>query len=132
MRRYLITASVLLSISSPYAFAKDDYSAAYGACVAKAEGITSNLNDCNNEELKKQDTRLNKAYKSAMAVLTAEQKTKLRDTQRLWIKYRDADCGMYYALTGGTMDMLNGAGCELSMTQERADALEWFAENGGG
>ena len=38
MRRYLITASILLAISSPYAFAKNHYSVTYGACVAKAEG----------------------------------------------------------------------------------------------
>ena len=37
---------------------------------------------------------------------------------------------MYYSLTGGTMDLLEGAGCELNMTLERADSLEWFAENG--
>ena len=29
------------------------------------------------------------------------------------------------------MDSLNGAGCELSMTKERADALEWISRNGG-
>ena len=66
-----------------------------------------------------------------MAVLPAEKKIQLRDAQRLWIKYRDANCGMYYSFSGGTMDMLNGAGCELSMTKERADTLEWFVENGG-
>lgn len=85
MRRYLITASILLAISSPYAFAKNHYSVTYGACVAKAEGIRTNLNNCKNEALKKQDARLNKAYKSATAVLPAGQRTKLRVIQRVWI-----------------------------------------------
>ncbi|WP_404936553.1 lysozyme inhibitor LprI family protein [Pseudomonas aeruginosa] len=52
------------------------------------------------------------------------------DAQRLWVKFRDADCGVYYSLTGGTMDMLNGSGCELAMTKERAESLEWVAQNG--
>ncbi|MNE96117.1 hypothetical protein D3C80_1942820 [compost metagenome] len=65
-----------------------------------------------------------------MSVMPVEQQQKLREAQRIWIKYRDADCGMHYTLTGGTMDLLNGAGCELTMTQERASSLEWFAEMG--
>lgn len=28
------------------------------------------------------------------------------------------------------MDLLEGVGCELSMTLERTDSLEWFAQSG--
>lgn len=28
------------------------------------------------------------------------------------------------------MDLLEGVGCELSMTLERADSLKWFAKSG--
>jgi uncharacterized protein YecT (DUF1311 family) len=65
-----------------------------------------------------------------MTALSTEKKRALQDAQVLWVKFRDADCGMYYSLTGGTMDLLEGVGCELSMTLERADSLEWFARNG--
>lgn len=130
MKRHLAIFPVLLAFSF-HASAEEKYSADYGVCVERAEGITSNLNDCSNEELAKQNVRLNKFYKVAMTNLSVEKKTQLRDTQRIWIKYRDSNCGMYYTLSGGTMDMLNGAGCELSMTQERADELQWFADNGG-
>lgn len=124
-----ITAFVCgLSIN---ALAKDNYSAAYDACVEKSGGVTFDMVECSNAELSRQDSRLNRAYKSAMSVLTEERKVRLREAQRLWIKFRDADCGIYYNLSGGTMDMINGSGCELSMTQERADALEWIARNGG-
>jgi uncharacterized protein YecT (DUF1311 family) len=67
-----------------------------------------------------------------MTVLSAEKRRNLQEAQTLWVKFRDADCGMYYSLTGGTMDLLEGMGCELSMTLERADSLEWFAKNGTG
>jgi len=66
-----------------------------------------------------------------MSVISTENKQKLLNSQRIWIKFRDADCGIYYSLTGGTMDILNGSGCELSMTRERAEALEWMSQNGG-
>jgi uncharacterized protein YecT (DUF1311 family) len=129
MKQHLAMLSVLLAFSF-HASGEEKYSADYGVCMDKSEGITSNLNDCNNEELAKQNLRLNKFYKVAMTSLSTEKQNQLRDTQRIWIKYRDSNCGMYYTLSGGTMDMLNGVGCELSMTQERADELQWFAENG--
>ncbi|MFT2188332.1 MULTISPECIES: lysozyme inhibitor LprI family protein [Pseudomonas] len=130
MNRHLAVLSLSL-VFSLHASAQENYSAEYAMCVDKSEGITSNLSDCSNEELTKQNERLNKYYKVAMANLAADKKTQLRDVQRVWIKYRDSNCGMYYTLSGGSMDVLNGVGCELSMTQERADELQWFAENGG-
>ena len=38
------------------------------------------------------DNKLNASYKNIMSLLASEQKSKLRDAQRLWIKYRDAAC----------------------------------------
>ncbi|HFL2186748.1 lysozyme inhibitor LprI family protein [Pseudomonas fulva] len=113
------------------ALAKDNYSPAYSNCMDKAGGVTYDMVECSSAELSLQDARLNLAYKNAMGVLSSESKNRLREAQRIWIKFRDADCSIYYNLSGGTMDSLNGAGCELSMTQERADALEWIARNGG-
>lgn len=130
MRHYVIATTFLVVFSSPCVFAKSEYSPAYSTCTSSAGGNTSNLSDCSGLELSKQNARLEKAYKTAMAVLPAEKKRNLQEAQALWVKFRDADCGMYYSLTGGTMDLLEGAGCELSMTLERADSLEWFAKNG--
>ncbi|MDD2060604.1 lysozyme inhibitor LprI family protein [Pseudomonas sp. GD03860] len=118
-----LLAIALLSAMAPFAIAKDDYSAAYSQCMDTAQ-TTLAMSDCNGAEIKRQDTRLNAAYKAAMASLEAEQQGKLRDVQRLWIKYRDANCGLYFGLTGGTIDQLNGAGCVLSMTKDRADELQ--------
>lgn len=130
MYRFIVAAAISLTASTSCAFADDGYSAAYSACVNKAGGETASLVDCSNEELARQDARLNTAYKTAMSVLPDQNKQKLLEAQRVWIKFRDADCGVYYSLTGGTVDLLNGSGCELDMTKERADALEWFAQNG--
>lgn len=123
-------AAIVFGLSNS-ALAKDNYSPAYSNCMDKAGGVTYDMVECSSAELSLQDARLNLAYKNAMGVLSSESKNRLREAQRIWIKFRDADCSIYYNLSGGTMDSLNGAGCELSMTQERADALEWIARNGG-
>ena len=132
MRNYIIAPVLLVILSSSCAFAKSEYSPEYSTCTQNSGGNTSSLSDCSHEELVKQNARLNKAYKSAITVLPVGKMRKLQEGQALWVKFRDADCSMYYSLTGGTMDLLEGVGCELSMTLERADALEWFAENGAG
>ncbi|MFD2644225.1 lysozyme inhibitor LprI family protein [Pseudomonas japonica] len=114
-----ILASVLALLGASQMAQADSYS----QCMQGAN-TTVAMRDCSGAELKRQDTRLNQTYKQAMASLEAEQQGKLRDAQRLWVKYRDANCGMYYGLTGGTIDQLNGAGCEVDMTRQRADELE--------
>lgn len=121
---FLFSALLLGSLS---AFAGANYSPDYAAGIDKSEGITSNMNDCNYAELKHQDSRLNTQYQRAMASLSEEKKRELRDAQRLWLKYKTANCGMFFTLTGGSMDSLSGSGCELDMTLERADTLEWIA-----
>ena len=40
----------------------------------------------------REDARLNRAYKAAMARLTPPRQRALRETQRRWIKDRDAQC----------------------------------------
>ncbi|MBK3434816.1 DUF1311 domain-containing protein [Pseudomonas fluorescens] len=130
MKRSILVVSIIYSVFLSSAFASGRYSAEYGICIDKSGGVTDDMVDCSNEELGRQDTRLNQAYKTAMSVLPTGQKGKLQEAQRLWVKFRDADCSIYYSLTGGTMDMLNGSDCELSITKERADSLVWISENG--
>jgi uncharacterized protein YecT (DUF1311 family) len=125
MKHYLTTTALLLAALAQPAFAQDDnYSAAYKRCMDKSGGVTSGMVECTGNEITLQDARLNKNYKTAMAALEAPQKTLLRDAQRLWVQYRDANCGMYAQLTGGTMDRIVSADCVMSMTKQRADDLE--------
>ena len=62
--------------------------------------------------------------KTALAAQEGARKQQLQDVQRLWIKYRDANCGFAGSATGGTIDQVNGTGCVLDMTQTRAQELE--------
>ncbi|MGZ9669543.1 lysozyme inhibitor LprI family protein [Pseudomonas sp. GNP014] len=131
MRSTIYSIVAIVCGLSNSALAKDNYSPAYSNCMDKAGGATYDMVECSSAELSLQDARSNLAYKNAMGVLSDESKNRLREAQRIWIKFRNADCSIYYNLSGGNMDTLNGAGCEISMTQERADALEWIARNGG-
>lgn len=107
-----------------------DYSASYSRCMESgeaAEGVTAAMAACNNEELAKQDARLNAAYQTAMAARTQAQKASLREAQRAWIKLRDTKCRE--DLSGGTMDILIEGGCILDMTAKRADELAAMANS---
>ncbi|MGP5480677.1 lysozyme inhibitor LprI family protein [Pseudomonas helleri] len=122
-----VTTAMLMT---SHTLASEEYSSTFNSCVKVSGGATDALSACYSAEIKAQDSRLNSNYKQAMNVLANQKKPKLQDTQRLWIKFRDSDCEMYYSLTGGTIDILNGADCELSTTKKRADDLAWIAENG--
>ncbi|MDR0277211.1 MAG: lysozyme inhibitor LprI family protein [Paucimonas sp.] len=118
MNPRILTAALVLLGASQIAQADS-----YSQCM-QAANTTVAMRDCSGAELKRQDTRLNQAYKSTMNSLEQPQQDKLREAQRAWVKYRDANCGMYYGLTGGTIDQLNGSGCQVDMTKQRADELE--------
>ena len=119
MIRTTIAASVLLLCGSAYA--ADN--AALKTCMDSASS-TADMVNCNAKQTKVQDDRLNRAYKTALAAQEGARKQQLQDVQRLWIKYRDANCAFAGSATGGTIDQVNGTGCVLDMTQTRAQELE--------
>jgi uncharacterized protein YecT (DUF1311 family) len=82
----------------------EGYSRKYKRCLDNSGGVTSEMRNCNGNELKFQDNLL-KYYKQAMKVLDAAHRDELKKVQRLWMKYRDAKCGFLFGLTGGTMDL---------------------------
>ncbi|GAB5339118.1 MAG: lysozyme inhibitor LprI family protein [Pseudomonas fluorescens] len=119
--RVPFVASALLLALCGSASAADN--AALKKCMDGAN-TTADMVSCNAKEAKVQDERLNKAYKTALAAQEGARKQQLQDVQRLWIKYRDANCSFAGSATGGTIDQVNGSGCLLDMTQTRAQELE--------
>jgi len=96
--------------------------------MEKAAGVTSDMLDCISAETKRQDARLNKAYKEVMGQLSLTRKKHLQEAQRAWIKYRDTNCNFYADPDGGTMATVNSSDCFLSATAARAKELEGFKE----
>ena len=93
-------------------------------CLDKAGGVTTDMINCISTELKYQDDRLNKAYKALLAELSIDRKKELQDVQRVWIKYRDANCKFYYDPNGGSIVRIASANCVLEETASRATELE--------
>lgn len=90
-----------------------------------ARGVSVAMGGCFNEELGRQDARLNAAYKAAMARLGTTGKTWLQAEERKWIAERDADCQAQR--TGGTIDMVEVPSCLVDETIRRRLQLEAMA-----
>ena len=96
------------------------YGPEYQTCNRKP---TVEIVTCVQDHTKVWDTRLNAAYKELQALLPDRRKTLLRDAQRLWIKYRDANCEYYYSREG-SLRQIETAECLRAMTATRALELE--------
>jgi uncharacterized protein YecT (DUF1311 family) len=79
--------------------------------------------DCIEAKTKVWDGRLDKAYKDLPRRLGAGQLGPLKEAQRLWVKFRDANCAFYDA-QDGTIRQIQAAECVRSMTKDRALELE--------
>ncbi|MFB3305782.1 lysozyme inhibitor LprI family protein [Pseudomonas sp. AMR01] len=114
-------ASALFLGLSGMASAED--SPALTKCMNGANS-DSEMVACNAKELRVQDARLNKVYQAVIKFEEGDAKRQLQNAQRLWTKYRDANCSFWGNASGGTIDRVNGVGCMVEMTQTRADELE--------
>ncbi len=97
------------------------------------------MNFCAEQEWQTADAGLNAAYQDAMADLKASladrpedmanEVTMLRDAQRAWIAFRDANCAVAgYPMRGGSAEPLLIYGCLRDMTEDRtAELNERFA-----
>jgi uncharacterized protein YecT (DUF1311 family) len=105
-----------------------DLTKEFSACMDQSGGVTAAMLSCMGAETKRQDARLNKAYNDVMAQLSPARKKQLQDAQRLWIKYRDANCHFYADPEGGTAASVNAASCVMTATAARSKELEGFKE----
>ncbi|MDD2609274.1 MAG: lysozyme inhibitor LprI family protein [Giesbergeria sp.] len=131
MKPLFLHITLALAAAMPLAASAQDsnLSKKFSACMDKSGGVTIEMMDCTDAELKRQDARLNKAYKTLMASdQTPERKKQLQATQRVWIKFRDLNCDFYHDPDGGTSAAVNASDCTMRMTAERAKELENFIE----
>ena len=125
-KKYLVAAILPLVFTSS-ALAADKYSKQYDICMdgpKASQGVTSAMMDCTSKEIKHQDKRLNSAYKALKNSLSKSRQKELLTVQRLWIKYRDANCGFYNDPNGGTMHRLFAQECFMDATRSRANELK--------
>ena len=98
----------------------DWYGAEYQECSG---GNTLEIVECVKEHEQAWDRRLNEAYQTLMNELPNKRRSTLRDAQRLWIKYRDANCDFYFSREG-SIRSIEAAECVRVMTAQRAMEFE--------
>lgn len=123
MRRSFALLFVFYLAASPAWAQKDEIP------EPECDGSTTQMVECVASIAERWDKRLNAAYQKALkdAVSTA-QRDQLRAAQRLWVRYRDANCE-YYALGEGTISRLEAASCLHDVTKSRALELEGGGKN---
>lgn len=100
----------------------------YRHCIEKAGAVDPAVLECIGDENTHQDKRLNTAYRKLMASLKGDRKKQLLETQRLWMKYTEANCSFYYDPDGGTLARMMSAECDVTARILRAAELEELAK----
>ena len=124
-------------------FSNTPFGALYPTCLGEASGqcqeqpggsTTVGMAECISSETAAWDAILNEEYKATQAALEEQDSAggaqildrtdALREAQRAWIAFRDADCTARYAIwQDGTIRTIVGANCHLTMTASRAIEL---------
>ncbi|MEX0347820.1 MAG: lysozyme inhibitor LprI family protein [Paracoccaceae bacterium] len=116
-----------------WCFSQAQSDGALAPCVGKAadacqtapgNDTTIGISQCIQAETAVWDKFLNEQYQLRRAELAAQNQDlpdQLRDAQRAWISFRDAECGLQYSLwLDGTIRSIVAANCLLTETAERA------------
>jgi uncharacterized protein YecT (DUF1311 family) len=83
------------------------------------------MNHCAEDEFHKADQKLNKLYNNLGSKLEPERLAKLKEAERAWVKFRDADCDFVtYINKGGSIYPLVYFGCLTESTNDRIKQLE--------
>ncbi len=120
MRRILIAVPVLAFMAGLPAKA-EMFGPDYPPCGDKPSTLA--IVECVQAKTKVSDQRLNAAYKALQTRTDAAQRQPLLAAQRLWVQYRDANCG-FYGAQEGSIRQVQAAECMRSMTEDRAHELE--------
>jgi len=98
-------------------------------CISK-NSTTAGMANCTYEARKKWDAEMNKYYKLLMGLLDKMGQDKLRESQRVWIKFRDAEFenieNMYHQRA--TMYIPIRSGDRKDIVEQRALQLKSYYE----
>ena len=87
------------------------------------QATTQEIVECLDGQTAGWDDELNAAYKAAIAAMDGDRAGDFRGVQRLWVQFRDANCG-WYAGGEGTISRIEAAQCVHDMTKQRAQELQ--------
>jgi uncharacterized protein YecT (DUF1311 family) len=113
----IVSAAALTGVAA-FAFAGEQ-----GDPEQHCDGSTFEIVACLKVQTAQWDKRMSVAYQEALKDAQPKQREQLRVAQRLWIKYRDANC-LYYDLGEGTIARIEAGYCMKDLTKTRALELE--------
>jgi uncharacterized protein YecT (DUF1311 family) len=101
------------------------------------KGTTTNFDwsQCGAAEIKRQEARLNAAWKKAFACFDTEEmrvpKQDFLEEQRLWIKWKESSCNFYSdgQPFGREGQVLSYFSCRASVISQRTEFLERFGKD---
>lgn len=103
---------------------------------AAGKGGTPQIEYCANREFQKADRKLNATYNQVVAQIKANPPmnpigksmlSQLVKAQRLWVAFRDAECGAHYSYyIDGTIRGLMFVSCKTQLTEQREKDLRSF------
>jgi uncharacterized protein YecT (DUF1311 family) len=122
----IVLAGLLMATTVAHAEpASERYGEEYQTC---RDRNTHDAVMCLDQLVKSWDVRLNGAYKKLLGMTKeADRLAALKKAQKLWVGYRDANCG-WHAAGEGTIHRLEAGECMRSMTADRALELEFEGE----
>lgn len=127
--KFAVCTLVLGAFLASGAQAEEPRSSQYKQCTDR-DSTEVSLRMCADAELKRRDGNLNAAYKEAMSIADGAQKQKLLESQRLWIRMRDATCDAFaLKYEGGTLGPRAALDCMIDQTIRRTRDLQDLVEN---
>jgi uncharacterized protein YecT (DUF1311 family) len=118
----LVVLALLATATQSPAYAQADSTAATTSaadpCADPQDQSTMNI--CAENDYQKADQKLTTLYKSFRPV-----PAKLKEAERAWIAYRDAECDFEGSFAeGGSMQPMLVSGCMATLTKERIATLK--------
>ena len=108
-------AFVVVAHSTSWALAKD----------CDGRGSQTDLNLCAGENFKQADATLNAVYAKLLKKISAAGQSKLREAQKSWIAYRDAQCAFETLGTiDGSIHSMVVAQCLADVTEQQTKRLQ--------
>lgn len=134
MSRRLLALTLLAGAFAGPAFAEDDpIDVKLSACLEN-EMSTQGMVECYGAAYDAWDAALNEAYDALMKTLTEDEASALRDAQRAWIKFRDAESDFLGSLITpdrGTIMRITTNEMMTDMVRQRTQALRSLNEPWG-
>jgi uncharacterized protein YecT (DUF1311 family) len=126
---FIAMAAALLSPSLPAAGdTSDPTEAVLARCLeGDANAATAGQTQCEEAAARTYDRRMNMAYAALLKALPPEAARELRQSQRAWIMFRDAEArarSAFYASRHGTMYVPMQAASATRVVRDRALQLE--------